>query len=166
MSDMDFYAQVIVTGRVMGASLASSPEQWAQELGANYVDARRKALMRRDFGLVEVSFQRVRGVWECFGMAIQVHRLVGGRDGVVPAPVGARFGDFGPLVLFATLDDVVARAGHHLENDNDETTSHHDRFVLPETGAHVHVVSQVDDPDSGGPQVGHVWSIQLSASAG
>jgi hypothetical protein len=67
--------------------------------------------------------------------------------------------------LFATLDAVVARAGRHLENDNDEATSHHDRFVLAESGARVHVVSQVDDPDSGGPQVGHVWSIQLSASA-
>ncbi|SDX09539.1 hypothetical protein SAMN05421504_102293 [Amycolatopsis xylanica] len=162
MTDLDFYARAVVDGTVMGLGQDSLPEDWEDRLGVNYVDDVRKGLMRRDFGLVEVSFQRVRGIWRCFGVGIQVHRLDRGVEAVVPAPVRAEFGEFGSPVGFAGVDAAVARMGGRLESANDGGSTYHDQFLSASTNARVHVVAQVDDPGVGGTSVGDVWSIHLS----
>ncbi|MFD8494618.1 hypothetical protein [Amycolatopsis sp. NPDC059657] len=162
MTDLDFYARAVIDGKVLGLGQGSLPEEWEDRLGAGYVDDVRKGRMRRDFGLVEVSFQRVRGIWQCFGAGIQVHRLGRGGEAVVPAPLLAEFGEFGSPVGFAGLDAAVARMGGRLESANDGGSTYHDQFLSTSSNVRVHVVSQVDDPGDGGTSVGDVWSIHLS----
>lgn len=69
MSDVAFYASLIVNGEILGCTFGDAPEVWDSALGDDYLDDRRKGRMRRDFGLVEVSFQRVDQQW-------QMHRHV------------------------------------------------------------------------------------------
>jgi hypothetical protein len=49
----DFVVDVAVRGMVRGIELATEPDQVTAVLGSDFADDRRRAMMWRDFGLVE-----------------------------------------------------------------------------------------------------------------
>lgn len=85
-SDLDFYAHVATRGEVLGAGIGTQPAQWEAALGTDHLDTEEADLLRRDYGLVELSFQRDDDAWPCFGVSLQVHRLSQDTASEVPAP--------------------------------------------------------------------------------
>lgn len=94
MTGFDFYVDVIAHGNVLGVGLDSSVSDWGF-MGDDYIDDIRKNLMRRDYGLIELSFEKKDEEWFCFAISIQVHRLaVYGPEKLVPLPLVNRYGRF------------------------------------------------------------------------
>ncbi|UYM25685.1 hypothetical protein NQP46_29860 [Streptomyces albus] len=71
-SDLDFYAHVATRGEVLGAGIGAQPAQWEAALGTDYLDIEEADLLRRDYGLVELSFQKDDDAWPCRGVSLQV----------------------------------------------------------------------------------------------
>jgi hypothetical protein len=171
MSDLDFYVQFATRGEVAGLGIDSHPAEWEAKLGSDYLDDRVRGQMRRDYGLVELSFQEGEGRWLCFGISVQIHRLVWGDVSSVPAALRNEYGEFAPRVEFDELAARIASLGYRIEPDNDSTTTDIHRYRVTESGARVFVVADIDpygyadvdeDDDPAGHRVGDVWSISLS----
>ncbi|UGY92783.1 hypothetical protein [Streptomyces gobiensis] len=170
MLDLDFYAHVATRGDVLGAGIGTQPAEWEAKLGSDYLDDRSQGIMRRDYGLVELSFQEDQDAWLCFGISVQVHRLRQGDVSTVPAPLRNRYGRFATRVTFDELTAVINGLGYSIEPDNDATTRDIHRYRVPETGARIFVVADPDpygygevDPDEPAKQeAGDVWAINLS----
>lgn len=90
MSDLDFYAHVATRCDVFGAGIGSSPGAWDAAVGTDYLDDSGEGLLRRDYGLVELSFSDVEGPMSCFGISVQIHRLIHGL--FVPTSLTAEYG--------------------------------------------------------------------------
>ncbi|WEH38738.1 hypothetical protein [Streptomyces sp. AM 2-1-1] len=166
MSDLDFYAHVAMRGDVLGTGIGTPPEAWDASVGRDCHDDFGKGRLRRDYGLVELSFSRVEGSLSCFGIGLQVHRLVHGLS--VPASLTAEYGAFAPRVRFAELRAVLASLGSTVEPD--DLTGDVHRFRVAGSGVRVFVV---DDPDPYGDgdhdaddrtahQAGDVWALSVS----
>ncbi|MFD4588408.1 hypothetical protein [Streptomyces sp. NPDC058434] len=169
MPDLDFYAHVAARGDVLGAGTGSEPAEWEAALGTDYLDDRSEDLLRRDYGLVELSFQKSDDTWPCFGVSIQVHRLLPGAA-AVPRPLRDAYGEFARRVRFDELRDVITGLGHTVEPDDAPPVTDMHRYRVSGSGARIVVVADPDpygygDPDPHDPderQVGDVWSIGLS----
>ncbi len=118
-SDLDFYAHVATRGEVLGAGIGAQPAQWEAALGTGHLDTEEADLLRRDYGLVELSFQRDDDAWPCFGVSLQVHRLSQDTASEVPAPLREVYGEFAPAVRFDQLTDAIAKLGHSVEPEPD-----------------------------------------------
>lgn len=164
MTELDFLHDVAVSGQVLGVGLGTNPTQWEQALGNDYVDDVHKGRMRRDYGLVELSFLRFENSWKCIGISIQVHRLPLPNADVIPKPLSRRYGTFQDRVSFGALVQSIIRAGASSEAIEDATRSRYRRFWIPESCALIHVIDD-DVSDSGVPGPGDVWSIALSRDA-
>ncbi|MFJ4872635.1 hypothetical protein [Streptomyces sp. NPDC088757] len=171
MPDLDFYAHVAARGDVLGAGLSTPPAAWEAALGSDCLDDASHGLMRRDYGLVELSFEETGGAWSCFGISVQVHRLGTGDASMVPPPLLHAYGHFASRVQYDDLSAAVTRLGYSIEPDNDATTTDVHRYRVPETGTRIFVVADPDpyghgdtDPDAPGPRTGDVWSLSLSPS--
>ncbi|MEV6426237.1 hypothetical protein [Nocardia sp. NPDC051463] len=170
MPDLNFYAHFATRGEVLGAGIGTQPAEWEATLGSDYLDDRSRALMRRDYGLVELSFQEDEGTWPCFGISLQVQRLRWGATSAVPAPLLNAYGEFAPRARFGELAEVITGLGHSIESDNDASTTDIERYKVSEAGARIFVIADVDpyghgdlDPDDPAErQVGDVWAISLS----
>ncbi|MEU4837010.1 hypothetical protein [Nocardia testacea] len=170
LSDLDFYVHFATRGEVLGAGIGTNPAEWEAKLGSDYIDDRVQTLMRRDYGLVELSFDEDKGEWPCFGISVQTHRLNWGDVSTVPVLLRNEYGEFAPRVAFDELAALVTGLGYRIEPDNDATTTDIHRYRVPESGARVFVVAAVDpygsaDVDAEDPvehRVGDVWSINLS----
>ncbi|MFI5706135.1 hypothetical protein ACIA78_39620 [Streptomyces xanthochromogenes] len=170
MSDLDFYAHVATRGEVLGVGIGSRPADWEAALRSSYTDNRSPGLMQRDFGLVELSFQEADGAkpdWSCFGIGVEVHRLLHGAT--VPPPLRDAYGQFSRRARFDDLSALILRAGYSIEPDNDDTTEDIHRYRVPESGARIFVVADADpygygvDPDDPDErQVGDVFGISVS----
>ncbi|GGU65632.1 hypothetical protein [Streptomyces lavendofoliae] len=169
MPDLDFYAHVATRGDVLGAGIGSEPAEWEAVLGSDHLDDRSGELLRRDYGLVELSFQRSDDTWPCFGISVQVHRLLPGA-GDVPRPLRDAYGDFARRVRFHELRDVITALGHTLEPDSAPPVADTRRYRVSGSGARIVVVEDPDPYGYGAPdpddpderQVGDVWSIGIS----
>ncbi|MFF4960966.1 hypothetical protein ACFY2Z_28670 [Streptomyces sp. NPDC001222] len=170
MPDLDFYAHVATRGDVLGARVGMTPAQWEEKLGADYLDDTSHGRMRRDYGLVELSFDENEGSWSCFGISVQVHRLNLGDTSTVPTPLRNAYGEFAGRARFDELAAVITGLGHTIEPDDDESDTHTRRYRVSESGARIFVIADADpyghgtaDPDDPTHrQVGDVWSISLS----
>ncbi|WP_328400709.1 hypothetical protein [Nocardia sp. NBC_00403] len=170
MPDLDLYVHFATRGEVLGAGFDTNPAEWEAKLGPDYLDDRAQDLMRRDYGLVELSFQADEGTWHCFGISVQAHRLSGGDVSTVPAPLRNEYGEFTPRVKFDELAALITSLGYRIEPDNDATTTDIRHYRVPESGVRVFVVADADpcgyaDVGAEGPaehRVGDVWSIVLS----
>lgn len=80
MTGISFLASVAVTGAVAGLGLGSSAEQIRDTFGDRCVADRRKKSLRLDYGLLEFSLF----AGSCESIAVQVHRLATGFEGLVP----------------------------------------------------------------------------------
>ncbi len=96
MTDLDFYAHVATRGDVLGAGISDPPEAWEAALGSDCLDDVSHGLMRRDYGLVELSFEEADGAWSCFGISVRIHRLSTGDASMVPPPLRNAYGSFAP----------------------------------------------------------------------
>ncbi|MGW9451017.1 hypothetical protein [Streptomyces sp. NPDC055632] len=171
MPDLDFYAHVATRGDVLGAGVTAPPATWEAALGPDHLDDASHGLMRRDYGLVELSFEEGDGVWSCFGISVQVHRLTTGDASVVPPPLRNAYGPFAPRVEFDELSAAVTGLGCSIEPDDDATTTDIRRYRVAETGARIFVVADPGpygygepDPDTPGTRAGDVWSLSVSPS--
>ncbi|MEV8554743.1 hypothetical protein AB0L04_33660 [Streptomyces glaucescens] len=165
MSDLDFYAHVATRGAVLGTGLGSAPDAWTAALGTDHLDDPGRGLLRRDYGLVDVSFAESGGTLSCFGIGVQIHRLVHGP--CVPPALTRAYGRFAARVRFEELRSAVLSLGGAVEPDDLSGDVH--RYRVPGSGAHVFVI---DDPDPYGSgdhdtedpgihQAGDVWKLSV-----
>ncbi|MEV4740475.1 hypothetical protein [Streptomyces sp. NPDC049555] len=169
MPDVDFYAHVATHGKVLGAGIGSGPAEWEAALGPDHLDDRSEGLLRRDYGLVELSFRQEGDAWPCFAVSVQVHRLLQGGTSV-PQPLQDAYGPFAGRLRFDELSAAIAGLGHGVEPDDDGTATDVRRYWVSGSGARIHVVADVDpygygdvDPDDPTePRVGDVRSIGFS----
>jgi hypothetical protein len=160
MSLLDFLADFAATGRVGGAGIYSTPEQWQQVLGEDFIDDRAKKRLRRDYGLVELGFARVDGGWRCGTVSMQVHRL--SRDPKIgPVSVRAEYGDFPTSIAVDDLHAAVGRRGHPPTLIDDADRSEYTRYVVPASKVLILAVSW-DRATEDGPPAGAIWSLALS----
>lgn len=96
MSDLEFYADVLRSGTVLGLDAHSTPEQVAAVLGTDFGEYRTRGAMIRGYGLVEFTWERRRAdrTWRGVGFAVQVHRLETASTEVVNAAIRAAYGVF------------------------------------------------------------------------
>ncbi|WHM40686.1 hypothetical protein [Streptomyces sp. BPTC-684] len=167
MSDLDFYAHVATRGDVLGTGIGSGPDAWEAAVGPGYLDDRGAGLLRRDYGLVEVSFSGAEGSMSCFGISVQVHRLIHGHS-AVPPTLEREYGGFAPRVRFQDLRSGILSLGRTVEPEDLSGDVH--RYRVPESGARIFVIEDpdpygdgdydVDDPEI--HQAGDVWALNVS----
>ncbi|SMQ21679.1 hypothetical protein SAMN06272771_7619 [Streptomyces sp. Ag82_O1-12] len=160
ISDLAFYARVATRGDVLGAGVGMQPAVWETKLGADFLDAEDGSLLRRDYGLVELSFQEEDGAWPCFGVSVQVHRLRRDTESSVPAALRQAYGAFAPSTRFADLAAAIAGLGCSLDPEPDEDGTSRDmhRYRVPESGVRIFVRAEEHAPR----QAGEVWSLSVS----
>ncbi|WP_237305096.1 hypothetical protein [Streptomyces qaidamensis] len=162
MTDLDFYAHVATRKEVLGVGIGAQPGEWETTLGDDCLDTEDGSLLRRDYGLVELSFQDEDGAWPCFGMSVQVHRLRWDSESSVPAPLRDAYGDFAPATRFEALAAAIAELGCSVapepEPDEDGTAGCIRRYRVTESGVRIFV--RADEDDQG--QSGTVWSLSVS----
>ncbi|MEV5103885.1 hypothetical protein ACFQ7G_31325 [Streptomyces massasporeus] len=160
MPDLDFYARVATLGDVLGAGIGTQPAAWETTLGGDFLAVEDGSLLRRDYGLVELSFQEEDGAWPCFGVSVQVHRLRWDTESSIPAALRGAYGDFAPSTRFEDLAAAIAGLGCSLEPEPDEDGTSRDmhRYRVPESGVRIFV--RADEPAQG--QSGEVWSLSVS----
>lgn len=147
MPDLDFHAHVAARGDALGAGTGSEPAEWEAALGPDYLDDRSEDLLRRDYGLVELSFQKSDDTWPCFGVSIQVHRLLPGAA-AVPRPLRDAYGEFARRVRFDELRDMITGLGHTVEPDDAPpvTDMHRYRVSVPAPGSSSSRIPTRTDP--------------------
>ncbi|MFF8394890.1 hypothetical protein [Streptomyces sp. NPDC016172] len=160
MSDLDFYAHVAARGDVLGVGIGAQLAEWETELGADCLDTEDGSLLRRDYGLVELSFQEDGGAWSCFGVSVQVHRLRWDTESSVPAALRGAYGEFAPSTRFESLASAIAGLGCSVEAEPDEDgrAGAIHRYRVPESGVRIFVRA---DEDAQG-QAGEVRSLSVS----
>ena len=96
MSDLDFYADVLRAGTVLGLDAHSTPEQVTDVLGGDFGEFRTLDVLVRDFGLVEFSWERsaVGESWRGLRFNVQVHRLEHAGPHMVNPALTRTYGDF------------------------------------------------------------------------
>ncbi|GAA2231562.1 hypothetical protein [Streptomyces indiaensis] len=160
MSELDFYAHVATRGDVLGVGVGAQPADWETALGSDFLDVADGGLLRRDYGLVELSFQEEDGTWPCYGVGVQVHRLRRDTEGSVPAALRGAYGLFAPSARFEDLASAIIGLGCTIapEPDEDGTTGDIHRYRVPESGVRIFVRADEDAPG----QTGEVRSLSLS----
>ncbi|MEU5725925.1 hypothetical protein ABZ783_29450 [Micromonospora sp. NPDC047738] len=132
MADLDFFVDVVVSGAVLGVGLTDSPGEVARTLGGDFAEDRGRAVMRRDYGLVEFSWARHPGSdsWQATGFIVQAHRLAS--ITVIEAFVD-RYGPFGRQLPFMRLTAELDRLGYHLREITDQADADYRRYWLAES---------------------------------
>jgi hypothetical protein len=159
---LDLLATASVAGRFAGVGRGSLLAQAEAALGEDFLDDlhRKKRLLRRDYGLVELTFVR-RPDWVCAAVSIQVHRLASGAPEVVPRPVRDSHGDFPRTVPFAPLAEAVRQKGHDVRAAPAEADRSFLEYQVEGTTTQIYVVRE-DAPQAAPPnRAGDVWSISL-----
>ncbi|MFI0267107.1 hypothetical protein [Streptomyces luteogriseus] len=160
MSDLDFYAHVATRGDVLGVGIGAQPAEWEARLGADFLDTEDGSLLRRDYGLVELSFQEEDRARPCFGVSVQVHRLRWDTESSVPAALREAYGVFAPSTRFEDLAAAIAGLGCSVEREPDEdgTSGDMHRYRVPESGVRIFVRADENTPE----RAGAVWSLSVS----
>ncbi|NUL04174.1 hypothetical protein HRW07_13210 [Streptomyces lunaelactis] len=166
MSALQFCVDVLKTGMVQGVGLQSLPDAWEVALGSGYLDDVQKNRMRRDYGLIELSFLKSDGEWACIEASIQVHRLkMLPAEDVVPDVLVQRYGKFESTVRMGDLIESLAVCGVRHDLILDRNQERHKRFSVEEAPAIIHVLAN-DFDTAGSLKSGDVWSISLPRDFG
>lgn len=166
MSDLDFYAHVATRCDIFGSGIGSSPGAWEAALGPDYVDDPGNGLLRRDHGLLELSFSDTEGPLSCFAIGVKVHRLI--HDLSVPTSLTGEYGEFAPRVRFTELRAAILSLGCSVEPDDLSADVHRYRvagsgariFVIDDPGPHRGGTHDIDDQDA--HRAGNVWALSVS----
>lgn len=96
MRGLDFYAEVLCSGTVLGLDAHSAPEEVTAVLGEEFGEHRTRRAMVRDFGLVEFSWERTSAErpWQALGFAVQPHRLETAAPELAGPALRAAYGAF------------------------------------------------------------------------
>ncbi|MCK8677840.1 hypothetical protein [Streptomyces lichenis] len=171
-TDLDFYAHVATHGDILGAGISAPPAQWEAALGPGYLDDTSPGLMRRDHGLVELSFaEDDEGTWSCFGISVRAHRLFTGDASTAPEPLRSAYGPFATKLTFDQLSAALTARGLSIELEDGTGEDVH-QYRVPQSGARIFVVADPDphgygesDPHEPARRArGDVWSISLAPS--
>ena len=130
--DLDFFVDVLVSGAVLGVGLTDSPDNVARVLGGDFAEDRNRAVMRRDYGLVEFSWARWPGSdsWHATGFTVQAHRLA---SITVAEAFVHRYGPFGRHLRFTRVNAELDRLGYHLQEITDQADAGYRRYWLAES---------------------------------
>lgn len=98
------------------------------------------------------------------------HGVGTGRISRAVKETGTDLGEFAPRVKFDELAAVITSLGCSIEPDSDATTTDMHRYRVPESGARIFVIADVDPYGYGGVdaddpaehKVGDVWAISRS----
>ncbi|GAB1821548.1 hypothetical protein [Herbidospora sp. RD11066] len=114
MSGLDFFADLVTTGTILGLDHTSTLEEVEAVFGAGPVDEEPHR-MRHDFGLVEFSWfrRRTHDDWTCSLIGAQPHRLPDLAGEIDPALAG-RYGAFPPRLDLDDLSRAVEARGFTL----------------------------------------------------
>ncbi len=115
--------------------------------------------MRRDYGLVEVSFEKWDTDWNCINASVHVHRLCGERSLLVPPEVDATYGPIEPVVAFAEVLEGALAKGALVELIADRDTELHSRYWFPRS----EVIASVQGLGHDVP--GSIWSAGRARDA-
>ncbi|WP_395576848.1 hypothetical protein [Streptomyces sp. BK79] len=159
MSAFQFLVEVLKSGAVQGLGLDARPDAWEAKLGSGYIDDVRKGRMRRDYGLVELSFFKKGEIWQCFEVSLQVHRLAKDIPDVVPSSLIEEYGEMESRVRFSDLQANATAEGLQVAQISDRGRHFHSRFSVMESRAIVHVL-ETDSGDS--LRRGDIWSVSLA----
>ncbi|MFJ5548126.1 hypothetical protein [Streptomyces sp. NPDC093225] len=165
MTGLDFLRDVCRDGRILDVGPDAGPDAWAAALGADHLEDVRRGRMRRDHGLVELSFaEEGHGRWRCLAASVQVHRLAHAAEGatgpLVPAPLARAYGRFAPRTPLAELTGALAAEGVRIVPLDDPSAAPFTRWRVPATGALVTALgADAHEGDGVGP--GDVWSVSL-----
>jgi hypothetical protein len=167
VTDLDFYASAVTDGAIYGIGVDSSPEQWTAKLGDQCLDDVRKRSMRRDYGLIEVGFHRLKGEheWRCFSISVPVHRLAWGTEKNVPDRLSRDYGPFHERLPFTVLAAEIKRHNEEFTKDKTTPTPGFDLYRLPAAKSATYVVREHGDHD-GPHREGDVWSLALLTTLG
>lgn len=165
MTGTDFYVDALLSGLVCGVGPGSTADEIEGALGREYVDDARKQRMRRDYGLVEFYFDRVKQAWICVGYAIQVHRLLDADPEIVPSALADRYSAFATTLGVESLAEAVgAKGGPNLIRES--ATGEFVRYRLHGMNCFVHARQIQAEAVDARPGFEEVWSIEIRGSAG
>jgi hypothetical protein len=145
---MDFFADVLITGTVLGVDAELGPDLATAVLGAGYAENDNDWSFWRDYGLVEIAWQRRSGGrgWEGMFFMLQTHRLTGRRP-IVNSAVKAEYGGFRqfkrPLML-AELQAELDRRGAPLSSRGEPESGYQEYW---QTDSEMSVLAVVDAED-------------------
>ncbi|WP_157880169.1 hypothetical protein [Streptomyces natalensis] len=105
MADLDLYVEAVTRAEILGAALGVDVSKWSEAFGDDCVEDVRKSRMRRDYGLIEIFFER-RAASCCSGNFSSIHRL-GQGEHVVPRVLARRYGEFRSRAKFEDLRDSI-----------------------------------------------------------
>ncbi|MET9627489.1 hypothetical protein ABZX92_08495 [Lentzea sp. NPDC006480] len=108
---LDFFADVVQTGTILGADADMGPDVVAAVLGDDFSENWNGRSYWRSYGLVEMAWYRRRRGLGLMGehWAVQAHRLAYGVP--LDRAIVARYGEFSGLQMFDELRDELARRG-------------------------------------------------------
>ncbi|MEU5546609.1 hypothetical protein AB0G85_30100 [Streptomyces sioyaensis] len=159
MMDLDFYVAAATRAEIGGATLGADVSQWGDVLGDDCVEDVRKSRMRRDYGLIEIFFERRAATWRSTGFSLQIHRLALG-ESMVPAALPRRYGNFRSRVGFEELHKAIQRTGSDVEEL--ERVGEYRHYKIPKSNASIYVVYEADTALP--VAYGDVWSINTLPS--
>jgi hypothetical protein len=164
MTDLDFYVDALLSGLVCGVGPGSTSDEVERALGRQFVDDARRHWMRRDYGLVELYFNRVEKNWICFGFTVQVHRMSDVGVEIVPSVLVDRYGAFATsLEIEVLVDAVSAEGGRNLVRES--VAAEFVRYRLDGTNSFVHALHvQSKEPDARAG-LEKVWSIEIGKTS-
>ncbi|MBB5867527.1 hypothetical protein F4553_000906 [Allocatelliglobosispora scoriae] len=159
VSDYSFFADVAATGLILGIGRGSTMQEVEDSLGGDYLDDHGDGFIRRDYGLLEITFLDRNG-WSCGFIIVEVHRLAGDRS-LVPPAIEARYGPLPARLTAGPYFTALTKRGFGPERVADDSASDYLRYVIPATEC---VIDVVDDPQDvvGWPGFGEVWSLSLN----
>lgn len=158
---MDFYLDAILTGKILGTGIGDSPGVMQEQLGSDYLDDLYEGIKRRDYGLVEFSFQNENG-WVCRGISIQVHRLSGGGADLVPESVLARYGEFDRYVELEGLISGLRSRNIDESMIQRVVVRGFDEVRIASCHAVAYAVNDTNCKRGLKPGIGDVWTISIS----
>jgi hypothetical protein len=110
-----------------------------------------------------LGFFRADGLWSCFLVSLQVHRLWRYEDNV-PQKLLDRYGEFPKSVQFEDVHRALRAHGYEPQLIADEQGSNITKYHVPPANILIGVVSK-DAEESNSLPAGSVWSMHLSENS-
>jgi len=109
MGVLEFAADAIVSGTVLGIDVSWSPDQVAKVMGEHFGVGHWRGSMRRDYGVVEFFWEGSdRQGWQGHHFTIQIHRLtVNQTRKRLNKAIKKRYGSFDSTLLFTELESIL-----------------------------------------------------------
>jgi hypothetical protein len=152
-----FVFDVMLSGEVLGVRPGTRRQEVEERLGADYLDDVESEFVRRDYGLLEVTFVPRNG-WECAFLTVEMHRTASIDEGLFPAPILQKYGAFDGRVQIAGVVEALQLLGVEVEKIADENSEDFSRYLVASSGCLAHVQNN----DDGLLRAGDIWSLTIT----